>query len=109
MEKNKIALVLLRLSLGWIFFWAFIDKAFGLGFATKPGKAWLLGNSPTAGFLSNAKGYFASFFNSLANNSLVDWLFMLGLLLIGIALIFGIAMKLAAWSGSIMLFLMWLA
>lgn len=34
---------------------------------------------------------------------------MIGLLLIGLALIFGIGMKIVAYSGSLMLFLMWLA
>ena len=38
-----------------------------------------------------------------------DWLFMIGLLGIGLALILGIGMRVAAVSGSIMLVLMWLA
>jgi len=39
----------------------------------------------------------------------IDWLFMLGLLLIGVALITGIALKLATISASTMLFMMWTA
>ena len=34
---------------------------------------------------------------------------MLGLLFIGLALVLGIAMKIAAYSGSVLMFLMWLA
>ena len=101
---------LLRLGMGWILLWAFLDKLFGLGFTTTPDKAWLVGNSPTSGFLLNAtKGPFAEFFKGLAGNILVDWLFMIGLLLIGLALIFGILVSIAAYSGTLLFLLMWLA
>ena len=43
-----------RISLGWVFLWAFLDKAFGLGRATPAENAWLDGGSPTNGFLANA-------------------------------------------------------
>jgi thiosulfate dehydrogenase (quinone) large subunit len=42
----------LRLSLGWVFLWAFLDKTFGLGYATESRDAWIDGGSPTFGFLS---------------------------------------------------------
>src|SRR3954447_10955135 len=52
-----------RLSLGWVFLWAFLDKVFGLGHETPAGKGWLDGGNPTKGFLSGgAKGAFASFY-----------------------------------------------
>jgi hypothetical protein len=41
----------LRILMGWLFFWSFPDKLFGLGFATQPESAWIRGGSPTAGFL----------------------------------------------------------
>lgn len=104
------SLALVRMLMGWIFSWAFIDKLFGLGFATAPEQAWLAGGSPTAGFLSNAtKGPFVEFFQSLAGNAAVDWLFMLGLLGLGIALLLGIAMRPAAAAGATMMALMYLA
>lgn len=100
----------LRISMGWIFLWSFFDKLFGLGFATSPDKAWIAGSSPTYGFLALAtKGPFSDFFRALAGNPLVDWLFMLGLLFIGLALIFGVGINIASISGIIMLLLMWLA
>ena len=43
-----------RFSLGWIFLWAFVDKLFGLGFATESGKGWIDGGSPIFGFLNFA-------------------------------------------------------
>jgi thiosulfate dehydrogenase [quinone] large subunit len=40
----------IRLALGWIFLWAFLDKTFGLGHETIAAKSWLNGGSPTKGF-----------------------------------------------------------
>jgi thiosulfate dehydrogenase [quinone] large subunit len=112
MDTNKFKAVLgiLRLSMGLIFLWAFIDKLWGLGFATTPGQSWLAGGSPTSGFLQfGVHGPFATFFNSLAGSGLVDWLFMLGLLFIGLTLTLGIMTKLGGYAGILMLFLMYLA
>jgi thiosulfate dehydrogenase [quinone] large subunit len=104
----KYTLAMLRIGMGWIFFWAFLDKLFGLGFATEASKSWLSGNSPTTGFLKFAThGPFKPFFESLAGNPIVDWLFMLGLFGIGLALILGIGLKIATQTGSLLLFLMW--
>jgi thiosulfate dehydrogenase [quinone] large subunit len=36
----------IRLALGWVFLWAFLDKLFGLGHETAPAKSWLSGGSP---------------------------------------------------------------
>jgi thiosulfate dehydrogenase [quinone] large subunit len=96
--------------MGWTFFWAFLDKLFGLGFTTTPDAAWLNGGSPTTGFLKfGTYGPFSTFFQSLAGQVWVDWLFMLGLMLIGLTLILGIALRLAAFGGTILMILMWLA
>lgn len=98
----------LRLSLGWIFLWAFVDKLFGLGFATPKEGAWLNGGSPTKGFLANAAtGPFTGMYHSIAGATWADWLFMVGLAGIGLALILGIGMRIAAASGALMLVLMW--
>ncbi len=107
--KNKINIVL-RLSMGFIFLWAFLDKTFGLGFATSPEKSWLAGGSPTTGFLSfGVKGPFASFFQSLAGIPMVDWLFMIGLLFVGLTLLLNRFVKWGAVAGSVMLLFMYLA
>lgn len=110
--ENKLSYIwaLLRISLGWILLWAFLDKVFGLGFSTAADKTWLAGISPTAGFLKlGATGFLGKYFGALAGSALVDWLFMLGLLLIGTALILGIGMRIASYSGALLMFLMWLA
>lgn len=112
MESTKLKTVLgiLRISMGFIFLWAFFDKLMGLGYATTPEKAWLAGGSPTSGFLQfGVHGPFADFYHSLAGNGMVDWLFMLGLLFIGISFTFGIFMKLGGVSGIAMFALMYTA
>ena len=100
---------LLRIALGFIFFWAFLDKLLGLNFATPHGKSWLDGVSPTAGFLEFAvKGPFTKLFNSLSGIPLIDWIFMAGLLLIGLAFILGIGQKIAGYSGAVLIFLIYI-
>ena len=100
----------LRLSLGWIFLWAFLDKTFGLGHETTNKDAWIQGGSPTKGFLSFAAiGPFDSFYHSISGQAWADWLFMLGLLGIGLALIAGVTMRIATACGVVMLVLMWSA
>ena len=49
-----IAIAVARILMGFYFLWAFIDKTFGLGFATPAERAWVGGGSPTTGFLTNA-------------------------------------------------------
>jgi thiosulfate dehydrogenase [quinone] large subunit len=94
----------------FVFLWAFLDKTFGFGYATPPAKAWINGGSPTKGFLGRVKvGPLESTFNSWAGATWADWLFMLGLLGIGIALLGGIALRITAVCGTIMLALMWAA
>lgn len=120
-NKEQCAWIFLRLSLGLIMLWAFFDKLFGLGFDTcrdvKTGavqylcdKAWLYGGSPTTGFLKfGVHGPFAEIFHKMAGSVLIDWLFMLGLLFVGLALVLGILNKLAGYIGALMMLLMYLA
>lgn len=118
---NKIWAVL-RMFLGFIFLWPFMDKLLGLGFATcfddkakvflgyMCKAAWISGGSPTAGFLKfGTKGPLAGIFQSMAGSDLVAWLFMAGLLGVGLALILGVAARVAAVSGIAMLLLMYMA
>ena len=109
---------LLRISIGWVFLWAFLDKAFGLGFATgrdeETGKidffgpdSWLEGGSPTSSFLEfglHTKEPFTGIYSDLAGLGWVDWIYMISMVLIGVALILGIATRLAALGG-----ILWMA
>lgn len=105
----RMVLGVLRILFGFIFLWAFLDKLFGLGKATPSESAWLNGGDPTFGYLANNEGTFSSFFTSLAGQGWVTWLFMLGLLGIGVALIAGAGMWIAAISGALMYLFMWFA
>jgi thiosulfate dehydrogenase [quinone] large subunit len=110
MNKQKVVLVALRLSIGFMFLWAFVDKTFGLGFATVPAKAWIHGGSPTSGFLLNAaKGPFVNIFHSLASMPVVDWVFMAGLLFVGVTLILNRFVRWGCAAGALMLLFMYLA
>jgi thiosulfate dehydrogenase [quinone] large subunit len=100
----------LRLLTGFVFLWAFLDKTFGFGYATQSGKGWIDGGSPTKGFLGGvAAGPMESTFHDWAGAAWADSLFMLGLLGIGLALTAGIALRLAAVAGTVMMALMWIA
>jgi thiosulfate dehydrogenase [quinone] large subunit len=116
------ALAVLRYAFGLTFLWAFFDKLFALGFHTGVNAqgvvdrfgpaAWIHGGSPTTGFLKNgvpADNPFKSFFNGMAGQTWVDWLFMAGLLGIGLALTLGIGMRIAAVTGGLLYALMWAA
>ena len=99
-----------RLSLGAIFLWAFLDKLFGLGFATQREDAWINGGSPTFGFLTfGAHGPLEGLYAEIAGNAAVDWVFMIGLLGIGVALTLGIGMRIAVVAGVMQLVLMYAA
>jgi thiosulfate dehydrogenase [quinone] large subunit len=110
----------LRIAFGFTFLWAFVDKLFALGYSTGVGPdgktdrfgdaAWINGGSPTEGFLKfGADGPFKGFYNSIAGHPVANWLFMLGLLGIGLALILGVGMRFAAVAGTVMYVLMWSA
>jgi len=104
------ALAVLRIAFGLTFLWAFVDKVFGLGYATPSGKGWIDGGDPTTGFLGKGtSGPFADFYQSLVGDFWVTPLFMIGLAGIGLALTFGIGMRIAAASGALLYLLMWSA
>lgn len=111
----------LRVLLGFTFLWAFADKMIGLGFQTCYDKtkdvinvmcenSFVMGGSPTEGFLTyGTKGPLQDFYYSLSGNPGVDWLFMVGLLGIGTALMLGVGVRVAVASGILLLAMMWSA
>jgi thiosulfate dehydrogenase (quinone) large subunit len=109
-ERATKVLAIVRVVVGLEFLWAFCDKSFGLGYATPTARAWINGGSPTKGFLSRvAVGPLEGTFHAWAGAAWADWLFMAGLLGIGIALVLGIGLRVAAVSGTVMMVLMWAA
>lgn len=107
--QNKVWTAL-RIGLGLIFIWGFIDKTFGLGFNTAPEAAWIAGSSPTFGYLKFAThGPFAGFMQALAGNIVVDLLFMVGQLLIGLSLLLGVGLTVAGHSGALLMALIYVS
>ncbi len=95
LPARATALGIVRILLGFVFLWSFLDKTFGL-YATAPGESWLAGDSPTSGYLGSLEGTFAGVFHAIAGQAWVDWSFMLGMGAVGTALILGVGMRLAA-------------
>ncbi|MBP5942447.1 DoxX family membrane protein [Streptomyces sp. LBUM 1476] len=109
-SASAYAFASLRLVTGFVFLWAFLDKTFGFGYATASGKGWIDGGSPTKGFLSHVSaGPMESTFHSWAGDTWADWLFMLALLGIGLALAAGVALRIAAVAGTALMAFMWIA
>ena len=116
------SLATLRIAFGITFLWAFLDKTFALGFHTGYDQdgtldrfgpaAWINGGSPTEGFLTfgvPADNPFKGFFDALAGHAWVDWLFMLGLLGIGVTLLLGVGMRIGTAAGALMYAFMYAA
>jgi thiosulfate dehydrogenase [quinone] large subunit len=110
---------MLRIVVGWTFLWAFVDKLFALGYATGVDPdtgavdrfgdaAWIHGGSPTEGFLAfGAAGPFTDLYHNISGDAWAVWLFMAGLLGIGVSLMLGVFMQLGTISGVVLYLLMW--
>ena len=113
----------LRISIGWVFLWAFLDKLLALGFASGRNPetgvadrfgdaAWIYGGSPTDGFLKfglHTVEPFTGFYEGLVGSSFIAWVYMLSMASIGIALMLGIATRLAAGAGIVWMLLFYTA
>ena len=93
--SEKVSVLLLRLGIGWLFFYAGWSKVVTYFTAAEDWTA--------AGFLSHLPGPFAGFFSGMAGNVLVDYLNAYGLLLVGTALILGILVRWSAFWGIVIM------
>lgn len=130
--KGMWAWTVLRILLGWSFLWAFLDKMFGLGFSTCRGfgpegtaassidylcpASMIKGGSPTYGLLEyGTRGsHTGGLFRWMASSGpttigFADVLFMLALLLGGVALMLGVGTRIAAIGSAILIAFMFLA
>jgi thiosulfate dehydrogenase (quinone) large subunit len=94
-SAGATALGIVRILLGTVFLWSALDKSFGL-YATAPDESWLAGHSPTSGYLAGVDGWFAGPFNAMSGQLWVDALFVVGMGTVGLALVSGVTMRLAA-------------
>jgi thiosulfate dehydrogenase [quinone] large subunit len=95
--KQKVTLFALRITLGWLFFWAGITKVLNPDFSA-------------AGYLEGAKT-FTGFYHWLASPAMLpftnfvnEW----GLTLLGLALILGVLTKWASRLGALLMILYYL-
>lgn len=102
---------ILRVLLGSMLLWAFLDKMFGLGYSTPHGMGFIDGHSPTIGFLTMASnGTFGWLFEPMIGISgLIDVVILLAMSALGIGLILGIGRNLCCTSGMLMFFMFYLA
>jgi len=125
--KGMWAWTTLRILLGWSFLWAFLDKMFGLGFATcrapdssaidvACSASMLKGGSPTFGFLTfgTQASHTGNLFDWMASSApdtigVADVFFMAALLFGGLALMLGIGVRTAAIGGALLMAFMFLA
>ena len=102
-------LAIARIVIGFFFLWPFLDKLFGLGYATLAGKGWIAGTPPAQGFIKGIKNPMGTLLQPIFGNPVGDVLFMFALFGIGIAMIFGAGLKIAAWGGTLLVALMYLS
>lgn len=100
-DSLKIPVFLLRLGLGWVFFYAGWSKIITYFTGTQD---WTAAN-----FLAGLKGPFAFLFTPLANNAFIDYLNAYGLLLVGIALLLGIFLRWSCFWGIVLMVLYYFA
>jgi thiosulfate dehydrogenase [quinone] large subunit len=96
-KYEKISLFLLRITMGWLFFWAGLSHLLDANFSA-------------AGYLSGAK-FLTGFYHFLASPAILpitNFLNVWGLTLIGISLILGIAVRFSGKLGALMMILYWL-
>ena len=93
-QIQKVSLFLLRISMGWLMFYAGITKVLD--------PSW-----SAAGYLSNAKT-FAGFYNWLLQPNLlptINFINEWGLTLLGISLLLGIGVRLSSVLGAVLMLL----
>ncbi|WP_181905898.1 DoxX family membrane protein [Microbacterium bovistercoris] len=105
-----ILLGALRIALGWQLLWAGLDKVFGLGLATEPGKALINGFSPTRGYLEfglDPAGFAYGALHPIAGHPVVDALYLLGTLGAGLALLLGVGVRITGIGAAAFMLLLW--
>lgn len=97
---KKILITFFRAAIGWHFLYEGISKI-------------VAGNWSSAGYLSNATGPFAGFYHWLGSSetllAVVDPVNIAGLILIGLGLFIGLAIRVSAVSGILLLLLYYFA
>ena len=94
-----LAITVLRMAIGWHFLYEGIVKLTISGWSSQP-------------YLANTTGFFSPFYHWLAASpaiGFIDWLNIIGLILIGLALFLGIFTRITAACGALLLLLYYFA
>ncbi len=99
MKGTKTVITILRMAIGWHLLYEGFSK--------------LIGNWTAESYLNNAQGFIAPFYHWLTANparlNCVDFMNTCGLILVGLALTFGVVVTIAAICGAVMLLLYYMA
>ncbi len=119
---------LLRIGLGLVYLWAFVAQGFGITYSNKgpvvegapvdygwhfevdASKGWIssgFSHSPTAGFVENSTHGPLAFIPQNLPTGVDDLGWMVAIGGLGIALVLGIAMRIAGWGGFLLNILIW--
>ncbi|NOR75532.1 MAG: hypothetical protein GQ525_10280 [Draconibacterium sp.] len=100
MNWKKLVITLFRVTIGWHFLYEGISKL-------------AIGNWSAAGYLSNSTGPFSGFYHWMGSSeglmNIVDPINIAGLILIGLGLFVGLAIRLSSVSGIVLLMLYYFA
>ncbi|MDQ6984918.1 MAG: DoxX family protein [Candidatus Dojkabacteria bacterium] len=95
-NKRSLIIVILRISIGFIFLYSGIDK--------------LLNDFSSEGYLAYAtSGPFKDFFSEMAGNSIIDFLVVYGQIGIGLSLLLGVLTRFGSICGVIMMVLFYIS
>lgn len=104
---------LVRILIGWMFIWTFIDRTFGLGRPTPHDQAWTRGGSPIDSFVGSARDSGSrnpvpGFWRFLSEqHTWVNIVLMVLIAVIGVLLVLGFVMWFSCVAGAILLVLQW--
>ncbi|WP_062217538.1 DoxX family membrane protein [Streptomyces sp. NBRC 109706] len=106
----RALIALARVLVGWVLFWAGLDKILGLGFPTEDGSAVIDGVSATEGYLTHGldpDSLAADVLGPLSGNPVADVLYLAGTFGAGLALILGVCVRLAGAGGAVLFLSLW--
>lgn len=103
----RVVLALARLAIGWMFLWAAIDRVFGLGYPTVDGI--LSGGAPVVDRLDASRGPLEEMFRWLADIPGIEWIAVVVLAVVGLAVMLGIVFRAASALGVVVTVLAFLA
>src|SRR3990172_1587705 len=99
-RSQNIMLSVLRIAIGWHFLYEGVSKM-------------LIPKWTSAGYLHNARWLLSGFFHWIASNSMVltivDWMNIIGLILVGLSLMVGLLTRFASLCGILLLAFYYLA